>query len=374
MGGFGMVPLIPVLARDWNIEFSHAALAITFYMTPFIVLQIFSGSIAQLFTACRTLLFGFAVYILGALLTALSWNFWTFMFARIIQGSGAAFLTPIIMALVGTIVPHNRVGTAMGGLGLAYTVGVTMGPLISGFLEVKFRWPGFFFFLAFASAISCLMFVMWCRDVEPPAQENHPSLREVIPIIRRALFEPGLLPVSFGAFFLFLSYIGIMTFSADYLKTIQLLPSSEVGFILSLTGFSGIPLSPLAGIAGDRYGRKPVFFFGVAIVAGAMAGMYFFSFSTFTFSLLFFLLGAGAATAWTSLNTMAVEVSVTMRNAATSLYNVIKFAGYAMSPVILSLFYRSRGLKAVQLACIAAVAVTALFVMRSGKKLKLPEE
>lgn len=367
MGGFGMVPLIPVLARNWGVEFSQAALAITFYMTPFIIFQIFSGSISQLFTVRRTLLFGFAVYILGALFTGLSWNFPSFMIARLIQGSGAAFLSPIIMAAIGSIVPPHRVGTAMGGLGLAYTVGVTMGPLISGFLEVRFGWPGFFFFLVLATLIACFMFLIWCRDIETPSQMVHPSLKDVIPIIRRALGEPGLLSISFGAFFLFLAYIGIMTFTADYLKTVHLLPSNEVGYILSLTGFSGIPISPVAGLAGDRYGRKPVFFFGVILVFCTIFGMYLSPYNKLTFSLLFFLLGSGAAMAWTSLNTMAVETSVKMRNAATSLYNVIKFSGYALSPVILSLFYRPGQLQRVQMACLLSVAITAIFVMKAKK-------
>ncbi|MCX7982455.1 MAG: MFS transporter [Syntrophales bacterium] len=368
MGGFGMVPLIPVLARDWQVNFSHAALAITFYMTPFIVLQIFSGSLSQIFSTRRTLIFGFSVYIMGAILTGISWDFSSFMVARIVQGSGAAFLTPIIMALIGTVVPPHRIGTAMGGLGLAYTVGVTMGPLISGFLEVRFQWPGFFFFLALAASGACFMYIVWCRDVEKTSHISHPSLREVFPLIKRALLEPGLLSISFGAFFLFLAYIGIMTFTADYLKTIQRLPSHEVGFILSLTGFSGIPISPLAGLAGDRWGRRPVFLIGAAVVFSSITLMYILPFSTLTFSLLFFLLGSGAAIAWTSLNTMAVETSTTVRNAATSLYNVIKFSGYALSPVILSLFYRPGRLEQVQMACLLAVAITTLLVINGKRK------
>lgn len=99
----------------------------------------------------------------------------------------------------------------------------------------------------------------------------------------------------------------------------------------------------------------------------AIAFMYLCPFNRLTFSILFFLLGSGAATAWTSLNTMAVETSVKMRNAATSLYNVIKFSGYALSPVVLSLFYRSGDLGKVQIACLSSVIITALLAMREKK-------
>ena len=62
MGGVGIITLIPVMADEWSIAFSTASLAITFYMTPFVLGQLFSGPIAQLFDTRKTLLFGFTVY------------------------------------------------------------------------------------------------------------------------------------------------------------------------------------------------------------------------------------------------------------------------------------------------------------------------
>ncbi|MBW1781373.1 MAG: MFS transporter [Deltaproteobacteria bacterium] len=112
MGGIGIITLIPLMADQWAIEFSTASLAITFYMTPFVLSQLFSGPIAQLFDTRKTLLFGFVVYALGAVLSGLSANILSLLGGRIIQGVGAAFLTPIIMALIGDLVPAKHVGKA----------------------------------------------------------------------------------------------------------------------------------------------------------------------------------------------------------------------------------------------------------------------
>jgi hypothetical protein len=86
---------------------------------------------------------------------------------------------------------------------------------------------------------------------------------------------------------------------------------------------------------------------------------------TFYNHLLFFLiLGTGAATAWTSLNTLAIQISPAMRQPVTSIYNAIKFTGYALSPALLSFVYKAFQLTAVQIGCIAAVvAASALAVM-----------
>jgi len=357
MGGIGIVPLIPVFAGDWSVEFGTAALAITFYMAPYIFIQIFSGSIAEIFDVRKTLLFGFATYALGGLLCGLSPNLWALLGSRVVQGVGAAFLTPIIMALIGELVPARQVGKAIGILGLAYTVGVTLGPLISGWIEVRYGWPGFFYFLAVLSVVAGVLYGI-SSEVTRREKDEHAGLLAIFPVLRQALVQPGVLYLSFSAFSLFIGYIGIMTFTADHLKSNLNLPSDQIGAVLSVTGFSGIIVSPIAGFLGDRLGRRNVFLGGTVIALTAIALMACVTYSYSTYLVLFLVLGTGAATAWTSLNTMAVQISVSLRKPVTSVYNAIKFTGYALSPVILSVIYGPFHLRAVQFGCMGAVVIS----------------
>ena len=148
MGGIGIITLLPVLSKSWDTSIQWISLTVTLYMVPYVVFQLFSGSIAQVFDTRRTLLFGFGTYALGGLLSGLSPNLPTLVCARFVQGLGAAFIAPIVLALIGDMVEPRHLGKAMGILGIMYTAGVTMGPLISGVLEVSLGWPWFFFFLA----------------------------------------------------------------------------------------------------------------------------------------------------------------------------------------------------------------------------------
>ncbi len=365
IGGHGIITLIPVLAHTWNIPFSTAALSITIYMIPYILIQVVSGSIAQIWDVRKTLFLGFAIYALGATLSGLAWNFEAFVIFRVIQGMGAAFLTPIIMALIGDLVPTRHLGKAMGGLGLAYTAGMTMGPFISGVIEVYFGWQAFLFLLAFLAVITAFLFWIWSTGMETTRDSGH-SISYIFPLIRQAFFYPGVRSLSFAAFALFIAFIGVMTFTADYMKTMQGLSSDRVGFLLSMTGISGLIVSPLAGYLGDRFGRRTIFLCGMAIVLVSFLMMVWMHFEYFTYALLFLLYGTGTATAWTSLNTMAVELSPPRRNSVTSLYNSVKFTGYALSPLILSIFYINDDLKAVLAACIVAVVISCLLQIRSG--------
>ena len=363
LGGFGVVTLLPVLARDWSVDFGTASLAISFYMAPFIIVQIFSGSIAQLFDTRKALFFGFGTYSLGCVACGLSPNPGVLFFSRTLQGLGAGFLTPIIMALIGELVPEKHVGSAMGGLGVAYTIGVTLGPLLSGIIEIRHGWPFFFFFLA---ALAFMAGILYWISSEPTGKrkENSAAILDILPLLRQAFIRPGVPYLSLAAFSLFFAYIGIMTFTADHLKSSIQLASDQVGAVLSITGFSGIIVSPLSGFLGDRFGRQKVFLAGTAIVVISIILMLVLSYSLLTYFILFLILGTGAASAWTSLNTMAVQVSTSMRKPVTSVYNATKFAGYGVAPAALSIVYGAFHLNAIRFSCLAAVIMSSLLVIK----------
>lgn len=362
MGGFGIVTILPVMAHNWSVDFSSISVAITAYMMPFIVIQIFSGAIAQVFDARRTLLFGFTGYAAGALFSGLSPNFGTFLAFRIVQGIGAGFLTPIIMALIGEWVPEKHIGKAIGFLGVAYTVGVTLGPYLSGAIEVRLGWAYFFYFLSVVALLSGLFYLLTSVPMRRPSRRQA-KLLDILPLLKSAVREPGAVWISFAAFSLFFGYIGIMTFTADDLKTQAGLASDKIGTILSITGLSGIVVSPIAGYLGDRVGRKTVFVFGSLIAIVAIGLMVWLPYSFFNRLLLFLLLGTGAATAWTSLNTMAVRISTSLRQPVTSIYNAIKFSGYAISPAALALLYAPFKLQAVQIGSMFAIAAATILAL-----------
>lgn len=363
MGGVGIITLLPVLCHHFDISIQWASLAITLYMIPYVVFQLFSGSIAQVFDTRRTLVFGFVTYALGSLLSGLSFNLPTLICGRFVQGLGAAFIAPLVLALVGEMVDPRQIGKAMGILGVMYTTGVTMGPLISGVLDVSLGWPWFFFFLtAFSFSIGIFYWVT-SREGTRPARKPG-KLSDALALVKRSYSHHNVRYLSFAAFSLFLGYIGLMTFVADYLEVTYSLPPDRTGFILSMTGFFGIVAAPIAGILGDRHGRIPIAYLGGGIMIAAVLGLAAIEYSYWKYLVLFALFGAGSATAWTSLNTLAVEVVPDLRKPVASVYNCLKFSGYALSPLILSLLYVPFSIPAVRWACIASILISLLLASR----------
>ena len=363
MGGVGIITLLPVLCSYFEISIQWASLTVTLYMIPYVVFQLFSGSIAQVFDTRRTLLFGFGTYALGSFLSGLASDLTTLIAVRFIQGFGAAFIAPIVLALVGEMVDSKHAGRAMGILGVMYTIGVTMGPLISGILEVSLGWPWFFFFLmALSLSIGALYWITSREDKRPAAKAG--KISDALALVKKSYSYPEVKYLSFAAFSLFLGYIGFMTFVADYLKVTFSLASDKTGLILSMTGFTGILAAPIAGILGDRRGRLPVACLGGGIMVAAVFGLAAVEYSYEKYLLLFAVFGGGSATAWTSLNTLAIEVVPDLRKPVASVYNCFKFAGYALSPLVLSLLYVPFSISGVHWACIACILVSLLLASR----------
>jgi len=98
-----------------------------------------------------------------------------------------------------------------------------------------------------------------------------------------------------------------------------------------------------------------------------VALMAFIGFSYWVHFTLFLLFGTGAASSWTTLNTMAVQACPSFRKPVTSVYNAVKFAGYAASPVILSPLYNLFQIRAVRWGCMAAILIAAILAFMAGE-------
>ena len=366
MGGVGILTLLPVLCQGMDISIQWVSLTVTLYMVPYVVFQLFSGSIAHVFDTRRTLLFGFGTYALGSFLCGIAPDLTTLIGARVIQGFGAAFIAPLVLALVGEMVDPRQAGKAIGVLGMMYTTGVTMGPLISGVLEVSLGCSSFFFFLMIYSLTVGIYYWVTSRDDVKPDKRSG-KLTDALSLVKKSFSYPEVRFLSLSAFSLFMGYIGLMTFVADYLNVNFDLPSDKTGLILSMTGFFGILASPIAGVLGDRRGRFPIVCLGGGIMIAAVIGMVVVDYTFEKYLVLFAFFGLGSATAWTSLNTLAVEVVPDLRKPVASVYNCFKFGGYAISPLVLSLLYIPFSIPAVRWACIACILFSLLFASRVRK-------
>ncbi len=336
LGGNAVLALIPTLKDAFNVDITLITLSITLFMVPFAFLQLFSGTISDIYNRYRVLFIGFLIYAVGSLICALSSTITIFLSARILQGFGFAFVNPVILAILGDITSEEYRGKIMGGLGSAITAGIAFGPLIAGFLaETDWRLTFILFFLL-ASAAGLVSNLEFRKE---KFLGRRIDLRMMFSQIFNVSTQKSVVLLSISGFLVFFSMIGVMSYIPDLLSQgPYFMKDYEIGFIISMAGFAGILASPIAGVMVDRMGRIKTALFGSVIMLATLIFLILGD-SLLRFSILFSLLGFGSATVWAPFQTLAVEMIPRARGSVSSLFNSSRFFGYALAPAVLSPFY-----------------------------------
>lgn len=137
---------LPSIATDLGLSDAAAQWVITAYALAVGGLLLLGGRTADLVGKRRTFLWAVGVFGVASLLGGLAWSGGVLILARVLQGVGAAALTPAALALLMIVFPdgpdRNRALGIWGGLG---GIGATVGVLLGGALTEAAGWPWIFF-------------------------------------------------------------------------------------------------------------------------------------------------------------------------------------------------------------------------------------
>ncbi|MGN6446856.1 DHA2 family efflux MFS transporter permease subunit [Amnibacterium sp.] len=135
---------IPVLIKDLHVDASTGQwLSTAFILTMAVVIPV-SGFLIQRMTTRSLFAIALGSFVAGELLAALAPTFSVLLVARVVQGVGAAVITPLLMTTVMTIVPPARRGAMMGNISIVISVAPAIGPTVSGLILSALPWPFLF--------------------------------------------------------------------------------------------------------------------------------------------------------------------------------------------------------------------------------------
>ena len=132
---------LPVLGRDLGMSQANLQWAVTAFALPSGGFLLLFGRIADLFGRRRLFLTGLAVFTAASVLATLAWGPAVFLFARAVQGLGAAVIVPTGMSLLTTTFPEGpQRERALGISGTLLSLGFTVGMVLGGTLTDAFGW------------------------------------------------------------------------------------------------------------------------------------------------------------------------------------------------------------------------------------------
>ncbi len=132
------------------------------YLLAYAVPLLITGRLGDRFGQRRLYLSGLVVFTVASLWCGMSSTIEALIAARVLQGLGAALMSPQTMAVITRVFPPDRRGRAMGLWGAVGGVATLVGPLAGGVLVDRLGWEWIFFVnvpIGLAGVVLALRFV-----------------------------------------------------------------------------------------------------------------------------------------------------------------------------------------------------------------------
>lgn len=250
---------LPALAEAFSAPFTQVQAVMVGYLVALTVAVLIAGRLGDRWGLKPALIGGLILFAVASVLCSLASGLWWLVAARALQGIGAAFLMTLAMALMRQTTPQERMGRAMGLLGMTSALGTALGPTLGGLLLAELGWRSIFWVLCPLACIA-LMLILVALPTEPGKRTVKP------PGLWSALdrhLAPGLI-VNVLVAGIVMTTLVVGPF---YLGTGLGLDARTVGLVMA-TGpgiaiFCGIPSGRLV----DAWGSRRVLSLGLFLLA-----------------------------------------------------------------------------------------------------------
>ena len=140
-----VVLALPEIQRTIHVGIAQVIWVITGYLLVLTLLVTQVGRLGDMFGRVRMYETGFAVFILGSLLCALSWDQASIIAFRVVQGIGGALITANSNAVIADTIPAERRGRAYGWVaGVGWNLGAVIGVVLGGAIVTYLSWRWIF--------------------------------------------------------------------------------------------------------------------------------------------------------------------------------------------------------------------------------------
>lgn len=293
---------LPAIGSEFSIDAILLNWVATSYILASAMFLIPFGKIADIYGRKKIFTYGFIIFIVTSLLSALSTSAAMLIMFRFLQGVGSAMISSTAVAIITSVTPLTERGKALGVNVAVVYFGQAVGPYIGGLLTQYFGWRSIFYSIL-PVCVLVVALIIWKIDeewVEEKALKfNYASAAiysitfvmimygfSLVPEIsslwligagaigfiyyirRETKVDNPLLNISLfkdNRVFAFSNLASLISYSATYaiiflmslyLQYIQMLTPQMAGLVLMSKAIVQGAFSPLAGSLSDRFDPK----------------------------------------------------------------------------------------------------------------------
>lgn len=183
---------LATLGRELHVSVATSQWAVTGYLLAMGMAIPVTGWLSERFGGKQTWLFALTLFLAGSVLSGAAWNIGSLIVFRIVQGTAAGLIMPIVTTLLVQAAGPKRLGGVMAIAMLPVVVVPVFGPVVGGLLldELSWRW------IFFVNIPLCVAAVLLAARAMPSARpkRNRPTFDGV----GLALLSPGLALTIYG--------------------------------------------------------------------------------------------------------------------------------------------------------------------------------
>lgn len=154
---------LPKINTEFNISASTGQWLMTGFMLVNGILIPISAFLFNKYSYRKLFIVGLALFTIGSLVCAISFNFPMMMGGRVLQAIGAGILMPLGSNVIVTIFPPEKRGVAMGTMGIAMILAPAIGPTLSGYIVQNYHWNVMFYGMFFIGLVAIIVGMFWFK-------------------------------------------------------------------------------------------------------------------------------------------------------------------------------------------------------------------
>jgi EmrB/QacA subfamily drug resistance transporter len=317
MGMAAVNVAIPTLAEDLNANADKVGWLPTLYLLSSVAFMLPCGKLADNYGRKRVYTWGLIINLFAAAMSAMATSIDHILLWRFVQGAAGAMIFGTGIAIISSVTPEHKRGTALGIVASCVYFGLTAAPALGGWLTQVLGWRAVFYFqvplvfgliifiklklpgdwkndtfskfdwigtaqfsifsLALVYGLSVLPSLLgWlclaAATVLITLFVFHQSRHEQ-PLIRVQMFkENQLFSRSLAtSFFMYGSNFALIFLLSLYLQYVKGFTPAKAGQILMLQALTMAVIAPFAGKLADRFQARIIATLGCIIVGGGLA-------------------------------------------------------------------------------------------------------
>ena len=170
---------LPSIQRDLGARLSELEWIVAGYALTFAALLLVGGKLADMFGRRLVFVVGLGIFTASSLACALAPNPQFLIGARIVQGIGAALMSPATLSIISATFPPRERGQAIGIWAGVAALALSIGPFVGGVLTEHVGWSSIFFVnvpIGVVAIVASLLLIEESKDTSEGQRLDLPGL------------------------------------------------------------------------------------------------------------------------------------------------------------------------------------------------------